>query len=142
MDNVYLMRSGQRYKIGRARDVGLRWRTFRTADPDIRIEHVIPTRQAHRLEWELHRSFNRKHLDLEWFALSPADVSFIKSLGGQSGRWLERQQQRRRFWRRFWQLARKLLTLILIMALLYLAWRVLGSLWPQIQHGLRIKLTF
>ncbi len=100
MSYVYLMRSGERYKIGQAGNVGQRWRTFRTADPDIRIEHVIPTNQANRLERELHRCFDRKHIDLEWFALSSADVAFIKSLGGHPGRWIEQEQRRRRFWRR------------------------------------------
>ncbi len=95
MDHVYLMRSGDRFKIGRARDVGRRWRTFRTADPAITVEHVIPTRQAGELEAALHRRFDHKHIDLEWFRLTSDDVAYVKSLGGSSGLRLMRQGRRR-----------------------------------------------
>lgn len=82
MGYVYLMRAGEHYKIGRAKDVDRRWRTFRTANPSITVEHVIRCKQDWVLEHELHQLFDRKRIDLEWFALHPGDVEYIKSLAG------------------------------------------------------------
>lgn len=127
MSYVYLMSSAGRYKIGRADNVERRWRTFRTADPDIRIEHVIPTRQAAQLESELHKNFERKRINLEWYRLDSADVRFIKSLGGQAGRWLERSQARRRFYCQLSKLAQRVMGLLLRLALL--AVMVIALLW-------------
>jgi hypothetical protein len=134
MNYVYLMRSGNRYKIGRAKNVGQRLRTFRTADPTIQVEHVIPCRQASQLEAELHHRFDHQHIDLEWFRLSPGDVAFIKSLGGNSGRWLQRQQGRRRFWRQARRFARRVIVVIFWLVIIYCCVRL--ALWalPQLRN--------
>jgi hypothetical protein len=115
MDHVYLMRSGDRFKIGRAKDVGRRWRTFRTADPAITVEHVIPCRQASALEAALHRKFDHKHIDLEWFRLTPQDIIYIKSLGGSSGLRIMRQGRRR--WRRWVGVWLRMAVLLIIIGL-------------------------
>lgn len=132
VENVYLMRSGDKFKIGRARDVGRRWRTFRTADPAITVEHVIPTHQASELEAALHRRFDHKHIDLEWFRLTPEDIAYIKSLGGSSGLRLMRQGRRRWHWGLWLRVV--LLLLIIGLAVIYFH--------PSLLKGLHLpKLT-
>lgn len=82
---VYLLAAfhdKQLYKIGRATNPNNRLRTFNVKLPfPVAYECVIETGDMYRLERELHRLFDDKRLDGEWFRLSQSDVQYIKSLG-------------------------------------------------------------
>lgn len=79
---VYLVASPSgHYKIGRTRDIHDRMRTFEVKLPfEPRLEHTIKTSDCVALETELHHRFEAKRVNGEWFALSPGDVQYIKSL--------------------------------------------------------------
>lgn len=81
---VYLLlaESGH-YKIGRTSDPENRAKTFGVKLP-FRVEYecVIKTNEMVGLEKELHKKFDAKRIDGEWFALSNDDVEYIKSLAG------------------------------------------------------------
>lgn len=89
MSYVYLMVSQGRYKIGKADDVAERLRTFQTADPEIRLVTSIRTTDAYGLEAALHRRYRHQRLwaDREWFALQPAQVKHIQSMGDNPRFW-------------------------------------------------------
>lgn len=82
---VYLLAAfhdKQLYKIGRATNPNNRLRTFNVKLPfPVAYECIIETGDMYRLERELHRLFDDKRLDGEWFRLSQSDVQYIKSLG-------------------------------------------------------------
>jgi len=104
MGYVYLMESAGRYKIGKADNVERRLATFQTADPQIRVVHVIPTRDAYGLEAYLHERFAGQRIwaDREWFQLRPEDVQAIQALCG-GFRYRRPGRRLRISWRRLWR---------------------------------------
>lgn len=70
------------YKIGRSSSVNRRFIEFAAKFPfQYTIAHVIPSHDSHELERVLHRQFAAKRITgSEWFALSPADVAWIRKL--------------------------------------------------------------
>ncbi len=76
---VYLMKSGRYYKIGRSNSVGRREYELSTQRPEglTRI-HVIRTDDPAGVESYWHRRFADRRKTGEWFDLSPADVSAFK----------------------------------------------------------------
>lgn len=84
---VYLVNevNGPHYKIGRSKNPDDRTATFGVKLPyRVEYECVIQTPDMYALESELHARFADKRVDGEWFALTPADVDYIKSLAVQS----------------------------------------------------------
>lgn len=80
---VYLLNevNGDHYKIGRTRNPDNRIRTFSVKLPyQVEYTHLIETDDMYTLEAELHARFDHCRVDGEWFALTPADVDYIKSL--------------------------------------------------------------
>lgn len=79
---VYLVRSeAGHYKIGRAVNVENRMRMFHVKLPfPVTLDHTITCNDCVVAEKMLHKKFNGKRLDGEWFALAPEDVDYIKGL--------------------------------------------------------------
>lgn len=69
------------YKIGLSKDVRARIKTLGVALPfEIEPIHTIKTDDMVTLEKELHAQFNEKRVRGEWFALTPEDVEYVRSL--------------------------------------------------------------
>lgn len=78
---VYLLQSGDAYKIGRAREVGARLAQISPIMPHpVTLLHWIRCYDCRRIESELHEKFKAKRLQGEWFGLTEADVEIIKGL--------------------------------------------------------------
>lgn len=79
---VYLIASKDGlYKIGLSKDVRARIKTLGVALPfEIEPIHTIKTDDMVTLEKELHAQFNEKRVRGEWFALTPEDVEYVRSL--------------------------------------------------------------
>lgn len=79
---VYLIKSpSSSYKIGRTIDPDNRMKVFSVKLP-FEVEYValIQTDDMKTLETSLHQRFAHLHINGEWFALTPADVEYIKGL--------------------------------------------------------------
>lgn len=84
---VYLLNeiNGQHFKIGRTIDPKERMKTFGVKLPyKVQLDVLIETSDMYTLEAQLHAKFADKRVDGEWFALTPADVDYVKSLAVQS----------------------------------------------------------
>lgn len=81
---VYLVRTlhdDDLFKIGRAKDPDDRVHTFEVKFPfAIEYECLIKTENMFQLESILHRRFADKRQGGEFFRLTPADITYIKSL--------------------------------------------------------------
>jgi hypothetical protein len=79
---VYLLKSSSGYwKIGKTVDPDNRLQTFSVKLPfEVEYEHLIPCKDHRAAESGLHRRFDAKRVNGEWFDLSPADVTYIKSI--------------------------------------------------------------
>lgn len=77
---VYLMRSGDYYKIGLTRrDPRTRLKEI-TTPTDTTIVHIFETTDPEGLEQFLHEEFSDKRSNREWFKLSEEDVQWIIGL--------------------------------------------------------------
>lgn len=79
---IYLIQSVTgAYKIGRTKNPDDRIKTFSVKLPfEVEYVCVVETENMYYLERELHRQFDTKRINGEWFKLSENDVSAIKAL--------------------------------------------------------------
>lgn len=76
---VYLLQSGEYYKIGMTSNLASRKAWFDIHLPHkTELIHTIPCNDALRLERHLHEHFKDKRLNGEWFSLSEADIAEVK----------------------------------------------------------------
>ena len=68
---VYLIRSGNRIKIGKSGDPVSRFRTYRTHCPDVELLAMLSTNNAGEIERSLHRLYKSVGIEFsgEWMTL-------------------------------------------------------------------------
>jgi len=78
MDYIYLLESREElqyiYKIGFTKNIDLRIKQLRTANPDLSIITFFKTKHKRKLESTLHKLFSHKHYKQEFFLLEFEDV--------------------------------------------------------------------
>ena len=77
---VYLLRADNGlYKIGRARNVARRMKSFLKLPYELQLIHIIATDDMYEIEADMHFFYADKKMLGEWFALSDEDVRNIKA---------------------------------------------------------------
>lgn len=79
---VYLMKSGELYKIGLSTDPPVRLRSIKSPSGEtehVELIHTIKVGHMWQAEAEWHKRFRDEHFKLEWFKLSLEDVAEFKS---------------------------------------------------------------
>lgn len=76
---VYLLKSGDHYKIGKSKDVDRRLTQISPRTPlPVTLEHSIGSNDMHWLESQLHTKYARYRTNGEWFALPSDAVAWFK----------------------------------------------------------------
>lgn len=77
---VYLIASGERYKIGKTINLESRLRSFQCGLPHtVQLIHATQTDDIGRLEKAWHQRFASKRITGEWFALDTDDVALFRT---------------------------------------------------------------
>lgn len=80
---VYLMKSGEYYKIGETSNLPVRQKSFGLQLPHpFEIVHTIASNDPRSLEDSLHSQFSAKRMNGEWFNLTEADCAAICAMTG------------------------------------------------------------
>jgi hypothetical protein len=76
---VYLLKSGDHYKIGKSDDIERKVKEIRTQMPEsVVLVHTIKTDGISGVEQYWHRRFQEQRVNGEWFKLSRSDISAFK----------------------------------------------------------------
>ena len=76
---VYLLKSGEHYKIGCGEELEKRVKQIKTNLPDTSaLIHAIRTDDPFGIESYWHRRFDEKRANGEWFKLNPADIAAFR----------------------------------------------------------------
>lgn len=79
---VYILRSGNKFKIGKTDDLKRRKRDLQTLVPNkLELIHELETDDPAGIELYWHRRFKNKRQDGEWFDLDASDIAAFKSRG-------------------------------------------------------------
>lgn len=78
---VYLIKHGDKYKIGRTINLKNRLKNHKNSNLDIEFIHSIKTDNCIKLENELHKKYAKNRIDGEWYSLNEDDILYIKNYG-------------------------------------------------------------